>query len=270
MITQVLIGREDGSNNLLCHDGQKPLRLVNDNSVPDSVSRLLHKSADRRGHCRLTIDPEKYSVKIENVNPANSTLVDGAVISGPTDLRADSVVELGGHRFRLDLTKVYRQFGARFPRAKATAASNDGPAYCTDHLREIYRQYTRESKQIQDRLRRIGTIRSISGIASPLAMILFVANEMYQLHIPSVVRLLLLGGGVTGILLSAILSMRDKNHLATAKDKLDKKYKPLYVCPNPDCDHIFALSDYDNTIHNFKQCPSCKCRYVKNFSAGDR
>lgn len=259
---QLLIGREDATNNLLCHDGAKPLRIVKDNSVPDSVSRL-HTKGQRSAHCRLTIDPEANSVKIENYNPANVTIVDGAPITAATYLHANSVVELGGHRFRLNLAPLYKHFGVK-PAVKPI----DPPAataYSTAHLRRLWEEFDTEVAKTMQRQQRITAIRSISGIASPLAMCMGLASGhipiLPSFSVPAYMRIILTAFGVAGILWAVALSLRKSNNLAMGKRRLENKYKPLYVCPNKDCTHKFPLTDYETSIRNLQACPSCKCKY---------
>lgn len=246
MQRELLIGREQGANNLVLLDQKQILRLVSDHTVPNTVSRL--KPDVPTAHCSLLID--EISVKIKNLNPDNITYVDGKRVDKICAVQPGSSLELGPDRYPVDLAKILQKYKV-------------SPSYPTSHLEPIWREYDRKLLKLQLDQQKQQNQQRLQSILSQVGMVAVVIPMCVQsLEIPTWVRLVASLAAVTMAILFYIRGSKVNNSFVMKKRKLDKDFKDLYRCPNPACRTFLGFVDYETNVLPRNKCPNCNCKYT--------
>jgi len=230
MNTFIFIGRDAASSALNINVNNNAQVVGAPGSVPKSVSRQ---------HCQLTINDDG-SIHLKNINPQNTTFVNGVAVMSKTVTRGDKV-ELGGDRYLLNWNLI----------DKAMPKEAD-----IRPLKAVWETYINETKAVTQSRQRFQTLR---GIVPVLTM--------------SAVLIGYLSGG-RGIVFLAIYAIvialtiffvikswkdipKDEEQMKEIKDRLTQNY----CCP--ECGYFFGFQEYSILSRNIDYCPRCKTKLKK-------
>lgn len=246
MLRELLIGREQGENNLVMLDQKQILRLVADKTVPNTVSRL--KPEEHTAHCSLLIDD--ISVKIKNLNPSNVTYVDGQKVDKICTVKPTSTVELGPDHYPVDLAKILQKYKFQ-------------PSFPTGHLEPVWREYDQKLLKLQLEQAKQQNQQRLQTILSQVGMLAVVIPMcLPSLEIPTWVRA---GASIAAVALAIFFYIRGarvNDSFVMKKRKLDQEFKTAYRCPNPACGNFFGFVDYETSVLPRNKCPNCGCKYT--------
>ena len=239
---EAIIGREHGSNRLVLKVGDKLMPLSAEGVVPKTVSST---------HCRLTID-NNGSWQLTNLKAVLQTYVDGLQVESKT-VTTESRVELGADRFVLDMKKV-----------EAALNSSKPKVYSLRPLQQVWDDYHQQQLKMQLDEKRKNVNKMLTGVLSPLSMLLFLLPLALKMEMPPVVNILRLILASVIALLAVyffIVAHRGlKDDIILRMDRLNEDFRGKYVCPNPDCHHFLGNQPYD-VIRRTKKCIYCGCKY---------
>lgn len=201
-------------------------------NVPASVSRLM--PAAGKSHCRIEVQPDG-SMLIENMNPANSTYVNGNEIVKKR-VAGDAKVELGVDRFPLDLNAVLSSVSSVLPASIAP-------------LEAVWNEYERRKEAIAKKQLDRGRKRllpmiigAVSGILAPILGTLGTGTLFITVPI-AVVSLLI------------YIRMFSEKDTSIEDNKAAQDYLiDNYICPK--CGHFLGNIPY-KVLRQNKKCSYC-------------
>lgn len=230
---EIFIGR-DGTNNTLKVSTNG--KSVNGGAISQTVSRE---------HCKLVINDDGSAV-LTNLNPRNVTYVNGHPIKSEV-ISGSDIVELGGDRYRLDLTP--------FKLAKSTDIS---------HLRKVWDDYKKEQEKYRVSNIRKNALRSITGLFSMAAIVItFIRSEDPDTQvILNTARFVLYGIAIATIVWTVISAFVNAPKTVRKETEMKQRFQDNYVCPN--CGAFFGFENrYDMLLRN-GQCNRCRTRLKGN------
>lgn len=250
----ILIGRESGQNRLIVavKGYDKNIAVGNPGCVPNSVSRF--KPIESVAHVKIEID-DKGDMTIYNMNPNNSTVVDGNEIS-IKKIKSGSSIELGKDRFRLNITtaldaakKIVPSIPVNISHLKAVWEKYEWET--TDHIDEL--RYQKEKNRMLPIM-----VSSTSGLISGIGAWAFSVSTLWvTLPITAIVSLLY------------FKNYNTKDQSSAIRKAANKELQHKYICPV--CHKYLGAVSYDILKDNFRSvqdgkmyCPKCKCEFVEN------
>lgn len=240
---EAIIGREHGSNRLVMSiTGGKVVPLSAPGVVPNTVSSK---------HCQLKVDDDGVWTLV-NIKSALYTYVNGMQIESKR-IQPDSRVELGVDHFAVDMPKVKKIVGDLLPKV-----------YSIKHLQTVWDEYHGTQLKMQLDEKRKNTNRMLTGVLSPISMILFILPMVMNTEMPPIVnalRLILAAAMALMALYFYIQSRRGlKNDIILRMDRLNDEFQQKYLCPNPDCHHFLGNQSY-RLLTQHGTCPYCRCKF---------
>lgn len=236
---EIIIGRDSASGYLaLLVEGNK---MVDSSlTLPNSVSRL--KPDERTGHCRLFLKGD--TIKITNLNPQNSTFVDGVEIESTKKIDTHSIIELGADQYRISIKKLFKKIGYE-------------PPVSITHLKKVWERYDRALLKLQVEQQKSANQQKLQGLISQASVLcVIIPSVIPSIPIPSMVRVLLVICALAMGVYFYIKGNKVEDSFVVKKRELDEEFKEDYVCPK--CGYFFGFTPYD-TMHYKKNCPGCNC-----------
>ncbi len=225
---EILIGRDGGTQTLKVTVNGKSTTL---GAVPMSVSRE---------HCKVVRQDDGTAV-ITNLNNRNVTYVNGeAVVSH--EVTADDVVELGGDRYRLDLSmlKLARKVDV-------------------SHLQKIWEDYTSWEEHTRISNIRSTALKSVTGLFSMAALIITFGDFGMEVETMRTLRLVLYTlAGVSIIWTSLNMFVTAPRRVRKARER-EERFVDEYVCPA--CKRPFGKSYRYEKLLQLGECPMCKAKF---------
>lgn len=247
----ILIGRDPGVSCLLIaiKENNKTASLGTPGSVPYSVSRC--RPSEGVAHAKIEFD-ENGEMTLYNMNPNNSTFVDGVEIS-ICRINKNNSIELGKDKFKLKLSSIFDLVQKNLPHLP----------FDISHLKDVWEKYESEMDRIVMAQQSLSKKRmlpimvsSASGILSGVGALVSLSSLWVTLP-------------VTGIV--SLLYFKNYNTKDTSYEErrtANNEFQQKYVCPS--CNHFFGNLGYDllkNQLKNPKDhkmyCPKCKCEFVE-------
>ncbi|MBO7574596.1 MAG: FHA domain-containing protein [Bacteroidales bacterium] len=241
MAIDVIIGRESGAAapRLCIKSGDKSAFLGAPGSVPKSVSR---------SHCRLQIDGEKMT--ISNVSDQNCLFVNGLEYKTKAITKND-LVELGAERYRLDMVAVL----ALLIKAPSAGRAPEQPqTYNISHLKHIWDDYSDRKVKMQQEERTFGTIRSVTGILTPIGLLCAILPNLANLRYFFVALTVILG------IVFLYIQLGRSKEIPLLQKKMEEDFQDVYVCPH--CKHFLGNQSYKLVLRN-GGCPWCKSKFTE-------
>lgn len=239
MFKEIIIGRDSDSSCLaILVDG----KVIKDSSItlPNSVSRL--KTNEKNGHCRLYLKED--FIKISNLNPQNSTFVDGEEIESSTIINKHSVVEIGADQYRISITKILNKIGYI-------------PPISIKHLKRVWERYDRKILNLQMEQQKKANQQKLQGLISQASVLcVIIPSVMPNFPIPGIVRILLILSALALGVYFYIRGSKTDESFVVKKREIDEQFKEDYVCPK--CGYFFGFIPYDNLAYKNK-CPNPNC-----------
>lgn len=239
---EAIIGRQHGTNCLLIIIQGKSYPISDNGTVPTTVSS---------SHCKLTVD-DNGTWKLSNIKAELDTFVDGLQIDTKV-VTPHSRVELGANHFVLNMYKV-----------ESVIRQVQPAVYSLRPLERVWNEYHRTQLQMQIDEKKKNVNRMLTGVLSPISMILFIFPMMLKTEIPSyvnVIRLLIASAMAFLSLYFFIQSHRGlKNDIILRMDRLNTDFRQRYICPNPQCHHFMGNQPYD-VLRQMTRCPYCGCKF---------
>ena len=228
------IGRNSTTNQLLVKINGREMNLGDENTVPTTVSEM---------HCQLHVGPNE-KMKLVNLKPGlNYTWVNGNVIEEMT-VEENSRIGLGPDEWSLDLKMVLdelRSMGYLEKRPVSIA-----------HLEEVYKRNHDKMFEVQVKQSRFQALRSITGILSPIAILIGFYLGAKDSYITLLIYVLLVGSGIFFFL----QQWKDSKRLLLLKEDIKNEFEKNYVCPNPECHRFLGSQSFDE-VKKMKRCPHC-------------
>ena len=261
----ILIGRDPGISNLVVGvmESGSHSSTGNPGSVPYSVSRC--RLSEGKGHAKIEID-ETGAMTLHNMNPSNSTFVDGLEVS-ICRVSPKSNIELGKDRFRIKLQAIL-DMALRGETQASTGGNARSEAAAPrqadiSHLREVWDKYESETDRIVMAQQEMGKKRMLPIMVSSASGILSGVGALVSLSTLWVTL------PVTGVV--SYLYFRNYNTKDTSYEdrrNANNELQRSYVCPV--CNHFFGMQGYEllkNQLRNPKDgkmyCPKCKCELIE-------
>lgn len=227
----ITIGRDANNNTLKISTNGKS---VNGGKVPQSVSRE---------HCTITIKDDGTAT-ITNINPRNVTLVNGQPVT-TENIWGNDVVELGGNRFKLDLTPF------KLPNVTRVG-----------HLEKIWNDYKLEQEKQRISMLRTNALRSVTGLFSMAAIaISFIKGDPGQQETIGTLRIILYVLAIITVVWTVVSTFVNAPKKVKAEEERKQKFQDQYVCPN--CGLFLGFENrFDMLIRN-GQCNKCRTKFIK-------
>ncbi len=240
MALDVIIGRESGATapRLCVRLGEKTAFLGTPGSVPRSVSR---------SHCRLQVDGEKMT--ISNISDQNSLFINGLEYKTKVIAKTD-LIELGAEHYRLDVPGVL----ALFKKAPSANAAEEPKTYNISHLKHIWDDYSDRKITMQQEERTFGTIRSVTGILTPIGLLCSFLPELANLRLLTIALTVILG------LVFLYIQLGRSKEIPVMQKKMEEDFQDVYVCPH--CKHFLGNQSYKLVLRN-GGCPKCKSKFTE-------
>ena len=237
---EIIIGRDpDTSCFAFLVDGKKAKDSTL--TMPNSVSRL--KADERTGHCRLSVKGD--SMKITNLNPHNSTYVDGEEIVSKT-IDTHNIVELGADQYRINIKKLLKDIGYV-------------PPVSIKHLKKVWERYDRALLKLQVEQQKSANQQKLQGLISQASVLcVIIPSVIPSIPIPGMVRVMLVVGALALGVYFYIKGNKIENSFVVKKRELDDEFRDDYVCPQ--CGYFFGFTSYDSLGYK-PNCPGCNCRF---------
>ena len=240
---EAIIGREHGTNRLVMTLAGKVVPLSPSGIVPNTVSSK---------HCQLKVDGNQWT--LVNIKAALYTYVDGIQIESKR-IQPDCQVELGTDHFAVDMQRVRKAIEEVMP-----------PSFSILPLKQVWSDYHRTQIEMQLLEKKKATNRMLTGVLSPISMLLFLLPMVLKTEIPPIVdvlRLILAALMALMALHFFIQSRRGlKNDIILRMDRLNADFRSKYRCPNPQCKRFLGTQPYD-ILEEMHQCPYCRCQFEK-------
>ncbi|MBQ8675739.1 MAG: FHA domain-containing protein [Bacteroidaceae bacterium] len=240
---EAIIGREHGTNRLVMTMAGKVIPLSPSGIVPNTVSSK---------HCQLRVDGGQWT--LTNIKSALYTYVDGIQIESKR-IQPTCHVELGVDHFAVDMSKVRQAIDQAAP-----------PTYSIRPLKRVWENYHNTQIRMQLDEKKKNVNRMLTGVLSPISMILFILPYVMKVEMPEWVNVLRLVIASLMALMSLYFFIQSrrglKDDIILRMDRLNEDFRSKYRCPNPNCKHFFGNQPYD-IIEEMPQCPYCKCQFEK-------
>lgn len=239
---EAIIGREHVTNCLVMTIGNNKVKLSANGAVPNTVSST---------HCRLNIDDSGRWV-LTNIKAALYTYVDGIQIESKR-IQPTCRVELGVDHFPVDMSKV-----------KAAIEEMQPVVYSLNPLKAVWEKYhdTQIRMQLDEKKKNVN--RMLTGVLSPISMILFILPYVMKVEIPDWVNALRLIIASLMALMSLYFFIQSrrglKDDIILRMDRLNEDFRSKYRCPNPKCNKFLGNQPYD-LLKELNQCPYCHCKF---------
>jgi len=224
---KIIIGRDEQTSQLKIQTDGKQTLIGQAGSVPTSVSRQ---------HCELQMD-DNGQLRLKNINPSNSTFVNGMPIESKVVKETDRI-ELGDDHYALN----WEQLKTVLPRTVNIKS-----------LEKTWNDYenTRLQQQIADR--RFNALGRITGIITMIA----IAMTM----ITGTRNMLYLALYATAVVLSLAFTIKaglDAKKVPTRNKELADKFQDEYCCPA--CHHFLGNKPF-KILKQDGACPYCKTKF---------
>lgn len=247
----LLIGRDPSKSCLMVtvmENGKSGI-LGNPGSVPSSVSRC--RPAEGTAHARIEIN-NKGAITIFNLNPGNSTFVDGNEVSVKR-INHDSIVQLGCDRYLLDLKTIIDAITKLVPPAPMDIS----------HLQDVWEKYQSETDRLNLAQQNMAKkkmlpimVSSSSGILSALGAAINLSTLWVSLPVTAIVSALY------------FRNYYSKDTIPEEKKAVADEFYDNWVCPS--CGHSFNARNYEHLKRNLRNpkdnkmyCPTCKCELIE-------
>lgn len=267
----ILIGKEQGQGRLMVStkiNGQVISAFIgNAGSVPDCVSRC--RPAEDIAHCKIETGPDGTMVLV-NLKPRNVTYVNGREIVSKK-ITADSRVELGRDRYRIDIGNVLDSVRniAGMQHSPQQSQQQQSPLqtksvkeYSILPLKKIWNAYNDEMFDLQKRQKSLSVVKSLYLPLTVLSSLVGVAARHMGLQpeISSALSYTMYAIAAIVLFYGLFRTFADKS--LEQKVRITEKFQDNYVCPNPDCRHFMGNQPYKILRQN-SSCPYCKCKFVE-------
>lgn len=241
---ELLIGREESTNQLAVLANGKLYRIDVKGNVPDTVSRC--KAAEHTAHCLINVSAER-GMRFENLNPHNVSYINGTSVRS-CPISSSSRIELGPDQYRINLDTILKAVGYK-------------PEYSLKPLREIWEEYDKTLLALQLEQQKRQNQQRLQGIISQLSMLLVIIPSIIpQVPIPQELRIILIVSALCMGVYFFWKGSKPNETFVMKKRQLDAEFKERYVCPNPKCRHFLGFTPYD-TLQYRKRCNDCACNY---------
>lgn len=241
---EILIGRECESTALGFLVNGKHMKDTS-YDVPNTVSRL--KPDEKTAHCRIFINETSGKMTVVNLNPQNSTYVDGEEVETKTPISLHSVISMGADQFRLNLKKLLKSVGYEKP-------------YSIKHLKKIWDKYDKTLLQLQIEQQKNANKQKLQGLLSQVSMLcVIIPSVLPSVPIPPILRVLLVVAALGVGVYFFIKGNKPDNSFVMKKRNLDEEFKEDYVCPR--CGYFLGFTPYENLEYKDK-CSHCGCKYT--------
>ncbi len=229
---EILIGRDEKTAQLRLTVDDEITQYGEPDSVPVSVSRQ---------HCALVIHDDN-SWQLKNLNPKNTTRVNGVAISSKIVTDNDRV-EMGEDRYILSWDAIKKLIP---------------PVADIRPLKQLWDEYTLTNQQLKIKERRFNALRSGIGILSMAAIafgILLGRSTTNYLYICIYLLALLLSVAFF------IKTLRQSGTVVKQQEQIVKDFQTKCVCPH--CGRYLGnYLFYENLAKN-DNCPYCKIKFKK-------
>lgn len=236
---EILIGRDSEANALgLLVNGK--YMIDSSCQVPNTVSRV--KPNEGTAHCLIFINDTSGHISITNLNPQNSTYVDGEEISGKTSISEHSIISMGGDLYRLNLKKLLKSIGYERP-------------YSIKHLEKVWSKYDKSLLQLQIDQQKNANKQKLQGILSLLSTLCVIIPS----NIPNAIRVICVAAALGVGIYFFVKGNKADNTFVMKKRNLDEAFREDYVCPKCGC--FLGFTPYENFEHKSK-CGHCNCKFI--------
>lgn len=215
------------------------------NSVPSKVSRE---------HCIITISNNNSEYTVSNANPKNITFVNGTEIEQKRFNPQSDKITLSSVEYRLDVIAILNAIMPQTPPPPKELSIK--------HLKEIWHENHENKLKFQIKQQKVNAIRSGTGLLTMVAMILGLTNGRTAEEGDVSWNLVLYGIAFSVSLFFFIKSYKSSSENPRYLDKIDKKFRKDYVCPNADCHRFLGYHQpYDELVAG-GACPYCKSKFT--------
>lgn len=228
------IGRNTKTNQLLIQINGNQFSLGDENSVPLTVSEM---------HTQLHVGPNE-KMRVINLKPGkNYTWVNGNMVE-ESNIDETSRIALGPDEWSLDLAEVIATLRKKgFMERKPMSIA---------HLESVYQTYHDKMFKIQVTQSRFQALRGITGILSPIALLIGIYLGSKTSILVLLIYGLLVGLGVFFV----FRQWKDSKQLILEKESISNEFQKNYVCPNGDCNRFLGSQSFDE-VKKMKRCPHC-------------
>lgn len=226
---ELIIGRDANTSQLkIVINGQSKL-LGTVGSVPLSVSR---------NHCSLTV-ADTGLITLRNLNPANSTFVNGTSVQTKQVHYGDKIT-LGAQHYPLQWALIQ-------PFIPTIADIRP--------LKQVWDNYQTACLEAKISDRRFGVIRSVTGILMPVVVVLglLTGRDNPQL-------LFLYGAMIVVSIALFVMALVKSSKVPKEEQQRIRHFHQSYVCPH--CRRFLGNTDFD-IIRRYESCPYCKTKFKK-------
>lgn len=250
--TTVLIGKDPINGRLLvsvtANGNTKTATIGEVGSVNNSVSRCYPEK--NIAHCKIVVD-SKGEMTIFNMKPRNVTYVNDVEILSKK-LKPGCSIKLGKSRFPIDLGQILK-----IVQTIIQGMSQIPQEYSTSSLEEVWADYQRAQRNIQEHQRKIGLLRSVPMVFTLSGSLLIGLGgpeiKPYSITFTIIAAVIMIYGLYKGF---------SDNSFET-RDRITKEFQRKYVCPNPECRHFLGNMSYEILTQD-KYCKYCRCKWVHN------
>jgi hypothetical protein len=236
---EILVGRDCDSNVLgLLVNGK--YKKDSSYQMPNTISRI--KPNEGTAHCLVFINDISGQMSITNLNPQNSTYVDGEEITCKTRISEHSIVSMGADQYRLDLKKLLKNVGFERP-------------YSIKHLEKEWNKYDKTLLKLQIDQQKNANKQKLQGLLSLLSTMCVIIPS----KIPQTIRALFVVAALGVGIYFFVKGNKADNTFVMKKRNLDDEFREIYVCPK--CGYFLGFTSYENVEYKGK-CSHCNCKFI--------
>ena len=227
---EITIGRDAVTSKLSITIDKKTQLVGEPKSVPMSVSRQ---------HCAITIS-DVGKMKIKNLNPGNTTYVNGVAIMSKNLTRDDSL-ELGEDKYRIDWGIIDQTL----PKEADIRPLND-----------VWETYNSGTKAVAQSTQQFQVVRGIVPVFTMSAVLIGYLSGgrggPFYLIYALVIAL---------TVFFSIKAWRDIARNDERREEIKKQFTQDYCCPL--CGYFFGFTEYRILKKNMDNCPKSKTKLRK-------
>lgn len=246
---KILIGRQDGKDNLIVMYDNNKREFGETGSVSQSVSR--YKADKNTAHCLLDFNPVSSRLTVVNLNPQNYTWANGVLVTDkPVSITSDTDLVLGGGYYHVPLKEILK-------------AVNYVKPTSIRHLEVVWERYQHDLTELQLENVKQQNQQRLVTILSQMGMLVMLGAGLGMDWIPSWLRGALMVCAVSGSIFFFIRGMNPDKSFVMKKKKLDDQFELQYRCPK--CNEFIGMIPYDKLVKTGR-CPNssmCDARYTK-------
>lgn len=264
----ILIGREQETSRLLVAIPGVGKRAIGpEASIPKSVSRCTPES--QMAHASIVIDSSGNMV-LKNMKNENMTYVNGSQVLSKR-IGMDSTIELGRDHTPIPTSLILNSAlqivggpvvdggtggsvngGGQINGGSQVKVNPDKPTYSLDPAADVWYNYQRELKEIQEKQKKLNLMRSLQGLLSltGITMGIIIPDFGWIFTILAFV--------IAGI--SFIKTKNDDSQ--ECREEAMRRFQDSYLCPNPNCGRSLPSQSFAWLKRNYTQCSYCKCKYT--------